>query len=58
MQANIGRSGLPNDLALAMAFKQQIDMVLIQEPWVGANLDRKMMKKHNAYQTYIKKKVD
>ena len=29
-----------------------MDMVLIQEPWVGADLDRKMTKKHNAYQAY------
>lgn len=52
MQANVGRSGLANDLALAMAFEQQTDMVLIQELWVRADLDRKMTKKHNAYQAY------
>lgn len=29
MQANVGRSELANNLALTMAFKQQIDIVLI-----------------------------
>lgn len=52
MQANVGRSGPATDLALTMVFAQQMDMVLIQEPWVGADLNRKMTKKNNAYQAY------
>ncbi len=35
-----------------MAFEQQMDMVLIQELWVGAELNRKMTKKRNIYQAY------
>lgn len=42
MQATIGRLGPANDLALTMASEQMIDIVLIQEPWVGADLSRKM----------------
>lgn len=32
MQVNIGKGGLANDLALALASEEDIDILLIQEP--------------------------
>ena len=44
MQANVGRGGAANDLALALAFEKDIDILLLQEPWIGADLGRQMSK--------------
>ncbi len=52
IQANIGILGLANDLVLAMASKQKIDTIQIQESWVGVQLKRKMIKKYHFYQGY------
>ena len=52
MQVNVGRGGPANDLALALAFEEKIDILLIQEPWIGADLDRRLSKKHGSYQAY------
>lgn len=52
MQVNVGRGGPANDLALALAFQEKIDMLLIQEPWIGTDLERRLSKKHNSYQAY------
>lgn len=57
LQANVGRSGAANDLALALAFEKKIDLVLIQEPWIGEDLDRKLFKKHNAYRAFAPEDV-
>lgn len=32
MQVNVGRGGPANNLALALAFEEKIDILLIQEP--------------------------
>lgn len=52
MQANAGRGGAANDLALALAFEKDIDILFLQEPWIGADLGRQISKKHIAYQAY------
>ena len=52
LQINVGRSGIANNLALTMAFEKKIDLFLIQEPLIGEDLDRKLSKKHNAYQAF------
>ncbi len=57
LQANVRRSGIENDLSLAPAFEKKIDLVLIQEPWISEDLDRKLSKKHNAHQTFAPKDV-
>lgn len=49
MQVNVGRGGAANDLALTHAFENQYDILLVQEPWIGANLDRQLSKKHNGF---------
>ena len=52
MQSNVDRGGAANDFALAFVFENKIDILFLQEPWVGADLERKISKKHNVYQTY------
>ena len=57
LRENVGRSGVANDLALALAFEKKIDLVLIQESWIREDLDRKLSKKHNAYQAFVQEDV-
>ena len=57
MQVNVGRGGAANDLALTHAFENQYDILLVQEPWIGANLDRQLSKKHNGFQAYAPEDV-
>ena len=52
MQVNVGRGGPANDLALALGYERDMDVIMIQEPWIGCELDRKMCKKHREYQAY------
>ncbi len=52
MQANVGRRRTPNDSAQALAFDNKIDILFLQEPWVGADLEGKISEKHNVYQAY------
>lgn len=52
MQVNVGRDGQANDLALALAFQEKIDILIIPKPWIGSELERKLSKKHNSYQAY------
>lgn len=56
MQVNVGRGEAANDLALQLAYQNNFDIVLIQEPWIGSNLDQQMSKRHNAYQAYAPEK--
>lgn len=52
MQVNVGIGGPANDLALALGYERGMDVIMIQEPWIGRELDRKMCKKHREYQAY------
>ena len=52
LQVNVGRGGVANDLALQYAFVKECDLVLIQEPWIGKDLDRRISKKHIGFQAY------
>ena len=56
IQANVGIEGAANDLTLSLAFENKIDILFLQEPWVGEDLERKMSKKHNACQAYSPQK--
>lgn len=47
MWINCRKSRPANDLILAIAFKQQIDIVLIQELQIRVNFDKKITKKYN-----------
>ena len=52
MQVNVGRGGPANNLALVLACKEEVDVLLIQEPWIGANLEKRLSKRHRSYQAY------
>ena len=52
MQANVGRGRAANDSEKALVFDNKIDILFLQEPWVGADLVGKMSEKHNLYQAY------
>ncbi len=52
MQVNVGRGGAATDLALLHAFENHSDLLMVQEPWIDADLDRRLSKKHNEYQAY------
>ena len=52
MQVNVGRGGPANDLALALAYEKDDDILRIQEPWIGPDLERRLSKRHRSYQAY------
>ena len=52
IQVNVRRGGPANDLALALGYKRDMNVIMIQEPWIGRELDRRMCKKHREYQAY------
>ena len=52
MQANVVRGGAATGLALLHAFETHCDLLMVQESWIGADLDRGLSKKHNEYQVY------
>ena len=52
MQANTGRGSEAHDLALSLAFQNRIDIILIQEPWIHRNRQRRLTKKHLAYEYF------
>lgn len=52
MQANFGRSSSAHDIALTHAFENNIDILLIQEPWIFSDLSKRRSKSHNAYEAF------
>ena len=57
MQVNVKRSSAANDLALTHTLENQYDILLVQKPCIGANLDRQLSKKHNGFQAYAPEEV-
>ncbi|KAI1097229.1 Endonuclease/exonuclease/phosphatase [Jackrogersella minutella] len=53
-QANVGKKGESHDTALSTAWKEEADVVLIQEPWTDALLrpGRRLTKTHPGYVTF------
>lgn len=45
MQVNVGRGGSANNLALALGYERDTDVIMIQKLWIGRKLDREMCKK-------------
>lgn len=48
----MSRSEIVNNLALQYAYQHKFDLLLIQESWIGSDLERQMFKKHIAFQAY------
>jgi ribonuclease HI len=53
MQANVGKGGPAHEAALNLAYERDIDILLIQEPWIHRELSRRISKKHPAFNCFI-----
>lgn len=51
-QLNTGRSAEAHDIALATAYNEKSDIIMIQEPYISKDLSRRITKWHPAYQCY------
>lgn len=49
MQANVGRGGNAHSLALQLAYENNIDIILIQEPWILRDLTAKRSMTHPSF---------
>src|SRR5256885_341594 len=52
MQANVGRSNVAHDPALNLASQNQINLILIQEPWIHRDRARRNTKRHPLYDCF------
>src|ERR1700733_3382895 len=52
LQINVGKGGPSHDIALQLAYKDDYDIILIQEPWIYSDRTRRLTKKHQAYTCY------
>ncbi len=52
LQVNVVWSGIANNFRLQYAYQHKSDPLLVQESWIGINLERQMSKKHVAFQLY------
>jgi ribonuclease HI/endonuclease/exonuclease/phosphatase family metal-dependent hydrolase len=52
LQLNTGTGAASHEIALATAFLENIDILLIQEPYISRDLSRRLTKRHPAYNCY------
>ena len=52
LQINVGRGGSPHDLALALAQEEHIDVLLVQEPYIFHERDRRITKRHPSFECF------
>jgi endonuclease/exonuclease/phosphatase family metal-dependent hydrolase len=52
LQINVGRGVSAHEIALFQAYSNNIDIILIQEPYIFENLARKITKKHPSYECF------
>lgn len=52
LQANVQKGGANHDMALSIAFENNCDLLLIQEPWIHNDLQRRCTKTHPAFETF------
>lgn len=51
-QANVGRGQTNHDLALALARADNIDVILLQEPWILKHPEKRITKKHPDFEIF------
>lgn len=51
-QANIARGQTNHDLALALASAESVDVIILQEPWILPDLEKKITKRHHEYDIF------
>jgi hypothetical protein len=52
LQINVGRGASAHEIALFQAYFNDINIILIQEPYIFKNLARKITKKHPSYECF------
>lgn len=53
MQINVEKGRLTNNFILISAYEKKVDILLIQELQIGADLEKKLSKRYKSYQAYI-----
>lgn len=51
-QANVARGQANHDLAIALAYTDSADVILIQEPWIFAEREKRITKQHREYDVF------
>jgi hypothetical protein len=52
LQLNTGRGGDSHEIVLAVAFLENIDVILLQEPYISLDLNRRITKRHPSYECF------
>jgi hypothetical protein len=52
LQLNVGRLAAAHEIILSQAHSSNIDIILIQEPYIYKDLARKVTKKHPSYECF------
>ena len=52
LQLNVGRAAAAHEITLFQAYSNNIDIILIQEPYIYKDLTRKITKKHPSYECF------
>jgi hypothetical protein len=52
LQVNVGRGATSHEIALSLAFDSYIDIILIQEPYIFTDLQRRITKSHPSYESF------
>ena len=52
LQINVRKSHTPHELALATAYAERVDILLIQEPYIHSELQRRITKRHPAFECF------
>jgi hypothetical protein len=52
LQLNVGRAAAAHEITLSQAYSNNIDVILIQEPYIYKDLTHKITKKHPSYECF------
>jgi hypothetical protein len=52
LQLNVGRAAAAHEITLSQAYSNNMDIILVQEPYIYKDLTRKITKKHPSYEWF------
>lgn len=52
LQINVGKGSSNHELALSISYEQKIDIIMIQEPYIYSGTERRITKRHPAYECF------
>ena len=52
LSVNVGRSSVANELALQIAFQTRAVLLLVQEPYVSRDFNRRITRKHPSFECF------